>query len=337
MASATDIPQPLSHLTSQVVKNLVLTKDITGSLNQLQVWVEFAIVAREFPTDGVHRDHVEKLEKFLIYVYKGTPSRGGESLKLDELRKFGIGLVPLGCLVTPAQVARWNHQQFKAVLDFVSAESDHLLKTFLHSKAIRSTFRSAEIYSNEWRSLHDGTSLFSSNHCQANYGSTEINRLCQEYGESDGVGDPPRLKRKRKRGDESTPTPDAHDRPLHDSSQTGGDALASEPFAPSHLRRPPSHLQPPPPPPPPPAERYGDVYRLVFADLTFALASGEEFVDIFITNPETKNKLGQRPGFLTVWISEHLGQSLSKRGRLVDDGREGGELGRDDREKASER
>ncbi|OAQ59500.1 hypothetical protein VFPBJ_11612 [Purpureocillium lilacinum] len=64
--------------------------------------------------------------------------------------------------------------------------------------------------------------------------------------------------------------------------------------------------------------KYGDVFTLGIEDARYALSSGENVTEIFLTNPWPANQLGRKPSFLTAWLSKDLGELLSKRGRPID-------------------
>jgi hypothetical protein len=63
--------------------------------------------------------------------------------------------------------------------------------------------------------------------------------------------------------------------------------------------------------------KYGDVFALNIEDARYALSCDQNVTQIFVTNPKTANKIGDKSSFLTAWISEDLGELLSKRGQLV--------------------
>ncbi|KAG9228939.1 hypothetical protein BJ875DRAFT_216585 [Amylocarpus encephaloides] len=63
--------------------------------------------------------------------------------------------------------------------------------------------------------------------------------------------------------------------------------------------------------------KYGDVYALNIEDARYALSSDQNVSDIWLTNPKAPHRIGQKSSFLTAWISEGLGEMLSKRGQQV--------------------
>jgi hypothetical protein len=63
--------------------------------------------------------------------------------------------------------------------------------------------------------------------------------------------------------------------------------------------------------------KYGDVFALNIEDARYALSCGQDVTEIFVTNPKTSNKIGDKSSFLTAWISEGLGELLSERGQPV--------------------
>jgi hypothetical protein len=63
--------------------------------------------------------------------------------------------------------------------------------------------------------------------------------------------------------------------------------------------------------------KYGDVFALNIEDARYALSCGQSVTQIFVMNPKTANKIGDKSSFLTAWISEDLGKLLSERGQLV--------------------
>lgn len=62
---------------------------------------------------------------------------------------------------------------------------------------------------------------------------------------------------------------------------------------------------------------YGDVFVLSLQDARYALSVGEKVSDIWLTNPSTVDEFGKKLSFITAWVTEDFGQSLSKRGREI--------------------
>ncbi|KAK4184121.1 hypothetical protein QBC35DRAFT_506599 [Podospora australis] len=63
--------------------------------------------------------------------------------------------------------------------------------------------------------------------------------------------------------------------------------------------------------------KYGDVFILSLKDAQYALSLGEKVSEIFLTTPLTADECGKRPSFLTAWLTEDFGQSLSIRGQQL--------------------
>lgn len=63
--------------------------------------------------------------------------------------------------------------------------------------------------------------------------------------------------------------------------------------------------------------KYGDVFALNIKDARYALSCDQNVTEIFVTNPKTPHKIGEKSSFLTAWISGDLGELLSTRGKPV--------------------
>ncbi len=63
--------------------------------------------------------------------------------------------------------------------------------------------------------------------------------------------------------------------------------------------------------------KYGTVFVLSLEDAQYALSSSEKVTEIFLTTPSTADELGRRPAFLTAWLTEDFGESLSIRGQQL--------------------
>ncbi|KAL2014980.1 hypothetical protein VTK56DRAFT_6638 [Thermocarpiscus australiensis] len=63
--------------------------------------------------------------------------------------------------------------------------------------------------------------------------------------------------------------------------------------------------------------KYGDVFALSLEDAQYALSSSKNVTEIFLTKPLTPDELGRKPPFLTAWLTEDFGESLSKRGQQI--------------------